>query len=241
MIRFVGPFLLLILIAFPRPVAGQWVVIDPAAIVKIFEQTQETIKIVTEAKKTATSLTTPLLGLGAFRLAPVPPQEWSVQQSIPAARAVTMAEAEQLVAAMAPGPAREFLQQQLSLIFVSARSGSHANKAGDLVREDLKGQLGRVIQALSASMQSSGADAHSVAAELGRIAMANGVQLHALDGLTQVNLGILDHLAIQTQRMQNADQSALNSGLTTQANAVAFGTSTTKGSAEILRHFNFGE
>ncbi len=242
MIRHSRLLLLLMLIAIPRPAQCQWVVVDPAAIVKIFEQTQETIKIVTEAKRTGDilgGLKFRLGGLGSYRTAPVLPTTWDTQGAMPPARIPQIAEAAEIIAAMPPGDQKRYWENQLALQFVSARTQSHSLKQNLAVQTDAAGPLSSVINALMGAIL-SGSDAdHSATAILDKIAIGAGIQAHQNDGLAQINIGTANVLGVINQRQNNSEVEQLNLGLETSANAVTFGQSYISGSAAILRAWRY--
>ncbi len=242
MIRYSRPLLLVMLIAIPRPALAQWVVVDPAAIVKIFEQTQETIKIVTEARRTGDilgGLKFRLGGLGSYRTQPILPTTWDTQGSMAPARIPQIAEAVEIIAAMPPGDQKRYWENQLALQFVSARTQSHSLKQNLAVQTDAAGPLSSVINALMGAIL-SGSDAdHSATAILDKIAIGAGIQAHQNDGLAQINIGTANVLGVINQRQQNVEIEQLNVGLITQSQAVAFGQRSTRGSAEAIRHWRF--
>ncbi len=232
MIRYLRPVILVLIIAFPRDAAAQWVVVDPAAIVKIFEQTQETIKIVTEARRTGDilgGLKFRLGGLGSYRTQPVLPTTWDTQASMPAARITQISDAAEIIAAMPQGEQRRYWETMLGMQYTSARTLSHSLKQNLAVQTDAAGSITGVINALmSAVLSGSDAD-HSVTAILDKLAVGATVNAHQLDGLH----GVINN------RQNNSEVEQLNLGLETSANAVTFGQSYISGSAAVLRAWRF--
>jgi len=225
-----------------RPATAQFAVIDVAAVARLAEHVEKAQQIV-EHTKLATDVLSGLKlrlgGLGGFRITPILPTNWDTQGAMPAARILQIADAAELVAAMPAGEQRQFWEQQLAQLYVSARTQSHALKQSLATQTDAAGPLSSVINALVGSIL-SGRDAdHAVGAILDKIAIGSSIHAHQLDGLQQITTGTTNVIGVINQRQNNTEVEQLNLGLTTSAQAVQAGQSYMRGSSDAIRHWRF--
>ncbi len=222
-----------IVLAYSRDASAQLVVFDPAAVIKIVEQSI----VVTKQFEQLKSMATRLQGLGQFNITPIKPTDWDVAGSLAPARVNEVATAAEMIAAMPEGPAKQQRLQELAFHFASARGSSHAMKQGGLVQADAAGQLASAINALRGSIMSSSDDDQQLASILQKIAAASGIHAHQLDGQTNVQIGSLNQLAIMQQRQINLDVEGINTAVTTMELVEPIGDSYTRGTSAVIRNW----
>ncbi len=238
MIRQLRPLLLILLVAFPRQAHAQIVVYDPAAWFQRGTQILHDVDVVAHTKSTADQLTDMakgLSGLGGFRIVPIVNTTWDTQAAMPPARIAQIENAAEIVAAMREGDAKRYLQNKLALIYVAARSQSHALKQSLAVQTDAGGPLTATINALMNTILSGNQADQQLVSVLQKIAIAGSVQHHQLDSLTQVSVGTVNQLGIMGQRQTNLDVEGLNTSLNTLELVEPVGESYTSGTAQAIR------